>query len=174
MPCSIRADTKFKFIVLEGVDGSGKSTVAKRLAEDVQADLVRTPPPDFLPIRHLMDTTTNVEARFLYYLSSVCHTSDFIRKSLYKKHVICDRYFASTLACHRALGLDLDWDYSQLPFLRPDFSFLLDVIDERERQRRLAQRGELSPNDCIFNDQQSLVALRREYARLGIMQIDTR
>src|SRR2546422_940162 len=92
-----------KLIVVEGIDGTGKTTVARRLATAIRAKYLRTPPPRFDSLRKYVDKEASVETRFLFYLCSVAYASDIIRRELTKRDVVCDRYLGTTLAYHRAL-----------------------------------------------------------------------
>ena len=57
------------FIVIEGLDGSGKSTVSKYLAEKLNAKLLTTPGAGFKEVRKQLDTVFehNTKARQLFY-----------------------------------------------------------------------------------------------------------
>src|ERR1700677_1365004 len=91
------------FIVLEGADGTGKTTAAKNLAKSLGAKYIATPPPKFREIRNVVDKDVSVGVRFLFYLTGVLHASDIVRQTLANQPVVCDRYIASTIAYHRAL-----------------------------------------------------------------------
>ena len=60
-----------QFIVFEGVDGSGKTTVAKQLAQGIGASYVKTHGEEFQAVRRYIDQEAPPEARLLFYLSSV-------------------------------------------------------------------------------------------------------
>lgn len=139
------------FVVFEGIDGAGKSTVAKAVAERVDGVYYKTPSalladasvptvgePTFM--RRYVEELSHVPTRYLYYLFVTAHDSTQIAALLTQNHVICDRYLYSALAYHRALqptlkGLSLD----PLQFLQPDITFHLKV-NQQEQVRRLSTR----------------------------------
>src|SRR5882762_7072766 len=121
------AQNKYKFIVLEGIDGAGKSTVSRRLAKAIGAKLYRTPPPGFSATRRIIDADAELPSRFLFYLSSVVYASEAIRKLIRQQHVVCDRYLVTTVAYHRAMGLALDLNLQNFNLIEPDFTFFLEL-----------------------------------------------
>jgi dTMP kinase len=163
----------YKFIVLEGIDGAGKTTVCRALAKSIGAKLFRTPPPGFKATRNHIDSTATLNPRFLFYLCSVAHTSDSIVESLQKRHVVCDRYIVSTVAYHRAFGLKLDWNLDQLNLVQPDFTFFLELANDDERKRRLLARGKYTSADALFDDPTRRRKLLDEYLKYPMRRIDT-
>jgi dTMP kinase len=167
------AQNGFKFIVLEGIDGAGKSTVSRELALAIGAKLYRTPPPGFSSTRRTIDENAQLLSRFLFYLSSVVYASEAIQVLLQKRHVVCDRYLVTTVAYHRAMGLKLNWDIEELNLVKPDFTFFLELADERERQRRLRERKRYTSTDAILDDEIVRNKLLREYRKYPMNSIDT-
>lgn len=163
----------YKFIVLEGIDGGGKSTVSRELARSIKARLFRTPPQGFGGARRHIDAKAGLKPRFLFYLSSVAHAADAINRCLTSRHVVCDRYLTSTLAYHRAFGLELDWDFDQLGLVKPDYTFFLEVGDESVRKRRLLGRGKYTQTDSILDDDAVRTRLLDEYLKYPMLRIDT-
>ncbi|NUK73307.1 AAA family ATPase [Streptomyces lunaelactis] len=91
------------FVVLEGVSGIGKSTLAATLAKRLQATELHT-----LPMPHSgWSSTVNRRLRplpqFAFYLSGVLHAADSIRQSRMIGTVVADRYISSVIACHAAV-----------------------------------------------------------------------
>ena len=116
------------FIVLEGIDGAGKSTQAKMLAkwfENKGYEVVLTKEPTDTAfgklIRRLVLTggkegiidgaRISKEAEALLFAADRAeHVKKLIEPSLKAgKVVISDRYFYSSLAYQWARGLDLEW-----------------------------------------------------------------
>ena len=134
------------FIVITGLDGSGTSTVAKKLGKiDENSTIVRTPSIEF-SARESIDTIvreTSQISHYLFYLSSVAYMSDKIKRDYdYKNgNVYCVRYLIDTIVSHQVAGLDVNLDYSQYGILEPDLTIFVS-INEDVRERRIKKRGE--------------------------------
>lgn len=160
------------FIVLEGLDGSGKSTCAKALASHLGASFLTTPSPAVREFREpLIESFKGCqEANQLFYLATVFHASDEVRRLLAQgRWVVMDRYLLSTqaYAAFRGTRLELD-DIGDL-LVPPDVTVFLDVPLEI-RRTRLLHRG-TSPADRETLSEEADRRLRDEYARrahLGI------
>jgi thymidylate kinase len=88
-----------KFLVIEGCNGVGKSTIVEYLIARVGA-LSFHYPPEFVNFRrnvHLDETLAPIP-RLAYYLAATLHLSDLVRAQLTQSHVVCDRYLASPLS----------------------------------------------------------------------------
>lgn len=123
---------------VEGLRGTGKSTLAPMLAAARGAVLVPTVPPAYQVLRQEVDRLGNVEARMCFYLSALFTATDQIQRYLSAgTPVVVESYFARCLANHRAFGANLS--VSLPPGIpRPVTHYL--VCAEDERQRRLARR----------------------------------
>ncbi|HOB11853.1 MAG TPA: dTMP kinase [Syntrophomonadaceae bacterium] len=142
------------FISLEGVDGSGKTSLKEELLGHLAVfDPLSLREPGGTPIsekiRNLLLDTSNedMQARteaFLYASARCQLVETVIRPALQQgKMVIADRYIDSTLAYQgfgRGLPLDFLEQLNQLSTggLRPDLTLLLD-LDPTEGARRRAQ-----------------------------------
>jgi len=142
-----------RFIVVEGIDGSGKSTVAARVAEELKRrgrKVLRTREPGGTllgeKIRGLLLDAKNSEMLpftelFLYMASRAQLVDEIIRPSLRKgMDVICDRYYYSTAAYQGAAGrvgipVVLAVAEKIAKFERPDLVALLDLDPAVARRR---------------------------------------
>jgi thymidylate kinase len=88
-----------KFLVIEGCNGVGKSTIAECLSACLGA-LSFHYPPEFVRFRRevRLDECLAPLPRLAYYLAATLHLSDLVRAQLTQSHVICDRYLASPLS----------------------------------------------------------------------------
>ncbi|MGW2858330.1 AAA family ATPase [Streptomyces sp. NPDC001205] len=127
-----------RFECLEGLRGTGKSTLAPMLAEARGAVLIPTVPAEYQALRHTVDQRASVEARMCFYLSALFTATDDIQRHLEAGiSVVVESYFARCLATHRAFGACLG---ITLPHRLPQpVTYRLDC-DEPERQHRLSVR----------------------------------
>ena len=88
-----------KFLVIEGCNGVGKSTVTEDLCARVGASSFHYP-PEFVSFRRSLrlDECLAPLPRLAYYLAATLHLSDLVRTQLTQGHVICDRYLVSPLS----------------------------------------------------------------------------
>jgi dTMP kinase len=142
-----------RFIVVEGIDGSGKSTVAARVARELARrgrKVLRTREPGgtFLgeKIRALLLDAKNSEMvpfteLFLYMASRAQLVDEVIRPTLRRGiDVVCDRYYYSTAAYQGAAGrvgipVVLALAEKIAKFERPDLVALLDLDPAVARKR---------------------------------------
>jgi len=173
------------FIVLEGIDGAGKSTQARLLAKWFEKrgyDVVLTKEPTDTAfgklIRRLVLTggkegiidgaKISHEAEALLFAADRAeHVKKLIEPSLKAgKVVISDRYFYSSLAYQWARGLDLDWLINLNKFaIRPDLVILLD-LPVKESMKRINGRQLKSEFDKIVELQKKV---RENYLKLAEM-----
>lgn len=132
-----------KFIVIEGLDGSGLSTMARLLAkylEDKKFEVLLTkePTPDSEAgkrIREVLNKKAKVppaDLQKFFANDRYEHLDKVIIPALAEgKFVISDRYFFTSFAYGNAEGLDLDWLIRLNDgFLYPDLTLFLKVKAE--------------------------------------------
>lgn len=136
-----------RFVVLEGLDGTGTTTVAGLLVEALQARDLRvhlTAEPTDGPFgrllrRHLSGEVTlpPVAATLAFTADRQHHLMARIRPALARgRWVVSDRYLLSTLAYQGAEGIDPEAILAaSAGFEVPDVTFVLDVGEELRRER---------------------------------------
>ncbi|MEU0688475.1 AAA family ATPase [Streptomyces uncialis] len=158
------------FEALEGLRGSGKSTVAPMLAAARGAVLVPTVPNLYQPLRRQVDLRENVEARLCFYLSALFTAAEEIREHLAAgTPVVVESYFARCLANHHAFGARLG---VTLPTDLPQPTTYHLLCAEDERLRRLAQRIKpISRWDALSEEDADRISTA--YVRFPMHRIDT-
>lgn len=135
------------FIIIEGLDGSGKTTQAvlltKKLSESYNVFCTAEPSNGkigtFIRESCLYGEKripTEAEA-LLFAADRIEHLQNEIRLALDEgKLVICDRYIYSSLAYQGSAGLSLDWIKTiNARALQPDVAFFIDVDPKRVLER---------------------------------------
>lgn len=149
------------FLVFEGLDGSGKSTLMSSLEAELQAkgmSTLRTREPGGTPlgdeIRELILRTQGASPTprtelLLYEASRAQHVDLVIRPALERKTwVLCDRFTASSIA-FQAGGREIpeSWVEKLNDFatnsLKPDMTVLLDLSVEESKRRRNQREAEV-------------------------------
>ncbi len=134
------------FIVLEGIDGAGKTSIAKKLLNDLEANgynVVYTYEPyDTYYVEALKKHYNDYRDAYLdaltYAADRLIHVKTVIEPYLMKKYiVICDRYYYSSVAYQAAQGVPYEWVLEINRFaLKPDIAIYLDVSPEIGLRRR--------------------------------------
>ena len=160
------------FIVLEGLDGSGKTTISKILSCELNALYVQTPFGYYDQIRKLVDARADVTEHFLFYLATVRYASEEIKKMLKQQSVICDRYVYSTVAYHHALGLTLEIDINQINLLIPDYAFFLEISANTQTERLIKNGTNKTEADDWIIRQGVFQKLNQEFKKLPLKIIN--
>jgi dTMP kinase len=161
------------FIVIEGIDGSGKDTHMKYISNELRErgyNVVETAEPSrdrvgtFLK-RYAKSGSERLPAEteaLLYAADRYEHVKYVIEPALRRGQiVISNRYLHSSLAYQGAAGVDLDWIRELNRFaLRPDLGLLLDILPEYSLHRLKRRRS-------IFESADYLRKVRDIYIRLA-------
>ncbi|MBQ3426227.1 MAG: dTMP kinase [Clostridia bacterium] len=149
---------KGKFIVFEGIDGSGKSTQIKRLAkrlEEMGVSCYETREPTDSPagslVHHIMIGRTTADERViaaLFMADRVDHLTNPVDGLMLQIDkgvtVISDRYYFSSYAYH-GVELDMDWIINgnsiSADILRPTATVFLDIPVETAMERINSNRS---------------------------------
>jgi len=168
-----------KFIVIEGLDGSGQSTQAELLKDflikrGIQVVLTKEPTSNSRAgkkIRKILDKKEKIsseEFQKLFAQDRKEHLKKIIIPALKKgKFVISDRYFFSSFAYGTFSGLDLDWLIKiNNKFLFPDLTFILkvkpDICIKRIEKRNKKEKKERT----LFEEKKKLAKVWKTYQLL--------
>lgn len=165
-----------RFVVLEGIDGAGKSTQIRWLQEQLAAagvpHVVSREPTDGPHGRRLRESATRgrlaPEAELAAFLADRReHVADLILPSLAAgKVVVLDRYYFSTAAYQGARGFDwreiLRQNEEFAP--EPDLLFWFDLPPEIS-QERIGGRGEAANDFERLDSLRAVAAIYAEIAR---------
>ncbi len=157
------------FIVLEGIDGSGKSSVAKFISKRFDKVYLTREPSDSetgrLAQKIARDDTSPFMDLFLYLADRAEHTERIKKKLAEGYDVVCDRYWGST-AAYQSAHDEIDLGYAveiQKPFiLKPSVTFLLD-IDPDISLDRISHREEKSKYERL----EFLKKVRKNYLEIA-------
>lgn len=167
------------FITLEGIDGTGKSTQGRLLAERLRAEgreIVLTREPGGAPgaeeIRGLLlsgdPARWSPETEILLFTAARRdHVERTLRPALERGAiVICDRYVDSTRAYQGSAGLRalVDRLHELTIGLDPDLTLILDM-DADDAARRAEARA--TPGEDRFERKGRQIGLRREFLALA-------
>ena len=143
-----------KFIVLEGLDGSGTTTQMKNLGKifseyNIPHMLTMEPTENEVGrlIRKVLEKEVDLEPETLAVLFSADRYEHLFGKNGIKEltekgvWVICDRYLFSSIA-YQSLKCDREWVLSLNSYPLPEYLFFLDVPVE-ECGRRLGKRDKV-------------------------------
>ncbi len=164
-------------IILEGIDGCGKSTVAKRLAKALGENVVLTrEPTDSWMGKAVKDGDGKEVSPYtdalLFMTDRAYHVAEMVEEIKKGKLIVCDRYYHSTVAYQTAslkrkgLGDNFGWllDANTRIAIKPDVTYLLrvpvDVALERMSDR---------PEKSRFEKAEFLQEVSTNYDRLASM-----
>lgn len=173
---------KGKYVVFEGIDGSGKSTVclnmAKKLQENGYKVLTITEPSSSeigqLLRKHLK--STSVDPKVLALLFAADSYDIQTKFSEEYDYILSDRNYFSTIA-YQMIEIDKCWLFELHRYLKnPDILFYLNVsVDKALERIRLREK-----NIDFFENRESLLKIKNNYdlllsdiSNLRIKIIDT-
>ncbi len=161
---------KNKLIVVEGVDGTGKTSIAKALAEKMHGFYYHSPSQK-IKFLHKLANASPAIFRYLYFWLGNYISSVEFKKLLKQQSVIVDKYIYSTSAFHSVMlnkSLSL-----QKRLLLPDFIVYVKA-DFEEIDRRINNR----PSRSKYEEIEFLKRVNKQYDQLfinlkNVIQINT-
>jgi thymidylate kinase len=138
---------------LEGLDASGKSTLAQNLAHEFNGVLTHCPPDWMRPFRKHFNEAKNSNVRLLYYAFSNIWVDRMVVQPALKENnrdVFQDRTLLTTLTAHESMGASPFWMniWTNIGKLttKPSLAFLIHV-DNKEREERMMKRDVITSDD---------------------------
>ena len=165
-------------IAIEGIDGAGKTTIAKFLRDELEkrsySVVLLKEPTDGEHGRKIKEAEKRFEPEEELKLFLLDRKEDVERNILPAlkngKVVIMDRYYISSMAYQGARGLDM-YEIQKVNeeiAPKPDLVIILDV-SPHEGLRRVGRRG----NRTIFEEESYLEKVRKNFLEIGRMWGET-
>jgi len=153
------------FVTFEGIDGSGKTTVANLVADHLRRQglpVLLTAEPNTIYIKQLLMTTDERTAwteTFLFLADRAEHAAKVIKPALQRGEIVlCDRFIDSTIA-YQGFGLGLpieqlmQFNYTATGGLAPNLTILLDTDPEiglrRSQRKTIFERRSLEFHERV-------------------------
>jgi len=160
-----------KFIVIEGLDGSGKSTQAKKLSENLKNSLLTREPSDGSVgslCRSAFSGTlelTHSTIRLLLVADRIEHIDKVVIPALESgQNIVCDRYYLSNMAYQADSEQCMQEIYElnkKFSALKPDLTIFL-ALEPSSALERIKSR---SDERSIFEDLQTLAKIDDNYKK---------
>lgn len=139
---------RFPIIAVEGIDGSGKTTVAELVAKKMNRVCIHTPAKVYSDMKGFFRNCKQYAVpRFYFFLSGIWEAYNRAIEICNEQPVIFDRYILSTLIYHRVMlqlcGINLNLNLIAMAGFppKPDLNILLEV-DNETAIRRIRSRGD--------------------------------
>lgn len=164
-------------VVLEGLDGVGKSTAAAGLAAKLGAHLMVTPPPEITPFRDFFDQRPELRPGF-YMTGNFIASRHMAETVAAGRSVVCDRFYASTISYPLGKRGELPSEGSPeyawpSELLRPTHMIQL-VLPEVDRIARRASRRSVAetPEEAELREDAARSARVSEaFTRMGCVSV---
>lgn len=154
-----------RIIAVEGFDGSGKSTIAKWIADNMGYEYHKSPTGIFAQVRNEFDKAeTSLHDRLPFYIGDCVRVSMMLQSNL--NNFVLDRYYYSTLAYHEAKypGSIKELVGICRQLAQPDLVILVKAPFET-LVKRIADRNENSLNDALFQNEKLVSEIYFNYQK---------
>ena len=166
-------------IAIEGLDGVGKTTVAKILADRLNFEFIEKP-------LHLLTDSDNKLDNYLRIIAKLNSVNDpifnavfygagnlYLSKIAHKRHVITDRHICSTYYWNAVKENEEFFDYLHKACGNPNLTVIL-FANVAERIKRITARNPKDPDFCkvVDDDYQKILECVQKY-QMRYMFIDS-
>jgi dTMP kinase len=165
------------FITLEGIDGSGKTSIARKLKEKFEKEgrkvyLTEEPTQIIFDVKYIMEKDLDVFTRIFIFMADRVEHIKVIKEKISSDHiVICDRYVDSTFAYQGSILENIlgsrEKAYDYLYNLYRPFSFDPDIIIYLDVDPEIGFRRIESRKKEIFENLKYLRDVRNFYLYLS-------
>jgi thymidylate kinase len=133
-----------QIVAVEGLDGVGKSTIARVLTDITGGVNVTKLVAESMGIsRHTIVNSNSIDARFHYWVAVNYLAGEYASKCVEAKQVaVIDSYFFRTIASHSALGMRINSNPLLSKAVRPDRAVLLTAPEEVRAARLQGRDGD--------------------------------
>lgn len=163
-------NTPPRLLVVEGLDGAGKTTLSQALASRIGGRWFTTPDRDLRDLRAGIEGALRCpDARQLFYAASVREVATRIERHLADgQHVVVDRYWLSTWAYGVERGTRLLLDEVERSLPEADLTLFL-TAERSQRARRMEARQRMTEADRRTLDPNNEARLLERY-RAGLQR----
>lgn len=161
-------------VAIEGLDGTGKSTVVRALAERLGAVVMTSPPASMRDERRLADELGPEQRRPFYRRANEVVMNEAVASSFAGTPVVLDRSIASTLAYGSAeRGKVATRAHLPKDLPLPDHTVVLEVEESRRRQRHRDRGTEVTVEEQrLATDDAFRERVQQGYQALATMVVD--
>ncbi len=169
---------KYPFIVLEGTDGSGKSTIADWIANYYGYKKHKSIGGAFSEVKSNFDIDkVSIQERFSFLCGEAINNSSIAKKELQLgSNIIFDRYYYSTLVYCESLekGITQEFDFLFDKLVQPDLVIFIST-DFENMFERITKRGQLTLIEKRYSDKDNFNTLKlnyRKYLPSNFIEVD--
>ncbi len=170
-PC---VGVRHPIIAIEGLDGTGKSTVVRALSARLNATTIGCPPSRLRAERAVADTLAPEQRRAWYWNSNREAMKDATDEVFRGQTVVMDRSFASTAVYGAAeRGEIASFEHVPRDLDRPDHIFFLSLAEDERRARLHGRAGTRTVEEIrLADDNDFRERVIEGYRALGVVWID--
>ncbi|MDG2810183.1 AAA family ATPase, partial [Vibrio parahaemolyticus] len=162
------------FIVIEGVDGVGKSTICKLVASRLNFIYHKSPMNKMRDAKIYYEDLGDALSRYYFYRAVVQSDSVLIKEKLSTGNsIICDRYIESLYSYHLAMDPKITSIFESNYVFKADVEILL-TASQKIRIERICERSNLGKEKTKMDESQGFLDVVQNIFRNRIkLQINT-